>query len=284
MKHINTQTTQKGVSLIELLVGIAIGLLTITVAMGALMASRNVSGSVSDVSQIQQQAAYAFRDFGRQLRQAGSLRLNLAPQKISGEVIDVADPVAFETAVSGFTPSTDSIVGIDAPSSSQYKLTVGYRNYTEPVFSSSTEESLQRNCLGQQNSLALIQSRFTLNTSTNELQCAGSSTPQPFVQNVANFEVRYLVQTDPAPFGNPQLQYINAAAVTAAAAWPQVQGVEICLVLYGNEVVDMPSGTTYKDCDGTTSVNITTLSSPRKNRVHMAFRSVYQLRSQGLAG
>ena len=82
---------QHGVTLIELLVGIVIGLLTVAVAMGALMVSRGVTGSVSDSSMLQQQASYAFRVIGQQLRQAGSLRLNLASQKSEGAVIDMSD-------------------------------------------------------------------------------------------------------------------------------------------------------------------------------------------------
>ena len=72
---------QTGVSLIELMVGISIGLLTVSVALGALMASRGISSTVSEVSQMQQQAAYAFRVIGQQLRQAGSVELNLAYNK-----------------------------------------------------------------------------------------------------------------------------------------------------------------------------------------------------------
>ncbi len=87
---------QRGVTLIELLVGIVIGLLTVAVAMGALMVSRGVTGTVSDSSMLQQQAAYAFRVIGQQIRQAGSLRLNLASQKSEGADIDMSDPVAFE--------------------------------------------------------------------------------------------------------------------------------------------------------------------------------------------
>ncbi|MBS0291029.1 MAG: prepilin-type N-terminal cleavage/methylation domain-containing protein, partial [Proteobacteria bacterium] len=67
---------QRGVSLIELMVGVAIGLLVVAVAMGALMVSRGISGTVSDASSIQQQAAYAMRVVGLQMRQAGSLYLN----------------------------------------------------------------------------------------------------------------------------------------------------------------------------------------------------------------
>lgn len=66
---------QKGFTLLELMVGVAIGLLVVAVATAALMVSRGVSGTVSDASGIQQQAAYAMRVIGLQLRQAGSLYL-----------------------------------------------------------------------------------------------------------------------------------------------------------------------------------------------------------------
>lgn len=64
--------TQRGVSLIEMLVGIAIGLMVVAVAMGALMVSRGVTGTVGDASNIQQQAAYAMRIIGAQVRQTAS--------------------------------------------------------------------------------------------------------------------------------------------------------------------------------------------------------------------
>jgi type IV pilus assembly protein PilW len=44
----------------------------------------------------------------------------------------------------------------------------------------------------------------------------------------------------------------------------------------------MPAGSSYLDCDGATSVNMTTLTGARANRMHMVFRNVFQLRSQGL--
>jgi type IV pilus assembly protein PilW len=285
--HKRPHPGQRGFTLVELLVGITIGLLTIAVALGAIVASRGVSGTVSDASQLQQQAAYAFRVMSKQLRQAGSLRLNLAPQKPdAGAVIDPVEAVAFETKATGsdsttFDPFVDTLSGIDNPTSSQYKLTVGYRNYTETVTTGT--DSLLRDCLGGQTANALIQSRFVLNTTTNELQCAGLGAAQPIIQNVANFQVRYMVQTDPAPFGNPQIQYRTATQV-GAGNWASVFGVEVCLVVYGTERIDMPAGSTYRDCDGTTNVDMTTLASPRTRRMHMTFRNVYMLRSQGLVG
>ena len=274
---------QRGISLIELLIGIAIGLMTLAVAMGALMASRSVTGTVADASQLQQQASHVFRIFGQQLRQAGSLRLNLATQKTDDATdFGANDLVAFESSATGFDSQTDVLSGIDSPDQNAYKLTTGYRNYKEPVYPDNTLESLQRDCLGQQDSTNpnRIQSRFVL-TDTN-LMCAGSGTPQPIASNVANFQVRYLLQTFPSSKGSPQLRYVSATEV--GNNWSNVYAVEICIVLFGTEI--LPEGGSYADCPAAngTSANTPTnsLASPRTNRLHKAFRNVFQLRSQGL--
>ena len=291
MKHTHiaaatlVQPGQRGLSLVELLVGLLLGLLIIGVALGALMASRAVSGTVSDASQLQQQASHIFRVMGRQIRQAGSLRLLLSPAKKGTDTVDVADPVAFEASAQDFNPAHDTILGLDAPGRAQYKLTVGYSNYTQPLHGSAIETSLQRNCLGQTNSHNLILSRFALDARKNTLRCTGapSAGAQPLAQNVANFQVRYLIQS---PKGDARLQYVNAAAV--GQDWSRVVAAEVCLVLFGIEVINMPADSRYTDCassDGTAeSIDMTTLPAPRTRRLHMVFRSVYQLRSQGMAG
>lgn len=270
---------QSGVTLIELMVGIAIGLLTIAVAIGALMVSRGVSGTISDASQIQQQASYAFRVIGQQLRQAASMQLNLAAQKAPGAPIDASDVVAF-------TPDTtiNPISGKDNPTSGEYALSVAYQNYAEPSFTSASDVSLFRDCLGSNPSATMVMSQFVLEN--GELRCAGSDNiPQSVLRNVAEFQVRYLVQTG-GNLGNPSIQYVDAA--TAAADWTGVFGVEVCLVLFGDEPISLPDGSTYNGCDtaaGPVNMSNTgSLPANRKNRLHMPFRNVYQLRSQGLAG
>ena len=249
--------------------GITIGLMTIAVAVGALMVSRGVSGTVSDASQIQQQAAYAFRVIGQQLRQAGSIRLDLASNKDDTQPIDPADVVAFETT---FDTVTQTVSGLDSPTASQYKLSVGYQNYAEPSFTSASAVSLFRDCLGAQPSATIIQSQFTL--AGNELRCAGAdNVPQPIIRNVNAFTVNYLIQTN-ALTGLPQIQSVNAA--TAQTDWSRVFGVEVCLDLMSDERVDVPAGSTYVDCNGN--------AAGFGSRLHMVFRNVFQVRSQGLAG
>lgn len=279
---------QRGLTLIELLVGIVIGLLTVAVAMGALMVSRGISGAVSDASGLQQQAAYAYRVIGQQLRQTGSLYLNLNPSG-AGAASLVLAPVAFETTAAAiakgndFDPARDTLK--DAGSSA---FTAGYRRYKEAVYASDTTQSLVRNCVGgpaddsgDHQDDQRLESIFQFVGS--DLRCSGNGTvAQPIIQNVANFQVRYLLQDVTTVPGDPKIQYVNAAAVTAAGAWKRVQGVEVCLVLYGAEPIDMPAGASYTDCDGTTAVNMTTLTGARARRMHMVFRNMYQLRSQGL--
>lgn len=285
--------SEQGMTLIELMVGITIGLLAIAVAMGALMASRGASGTITDASQLQQQASYAFRVIGQQVRQAASMQLNLGVENTAP-----SDPITTEGAVA-FTPdsklySSDPLVpptilavsGKDAPSTGEYKVSFAYQNYQESTFPGGAQASLFRDCLGQQPSATIIRSQFVL--TGNELQCAGSNNAhQGLIRNVADFQVRYLVQADvnAVEAGAPTMQSLTATDV--AGNWQRVFGVEICLVLYGDEAISMPADSVYTGCtdaDGDGQFdkeNMTTLTGERKNRMHMAFRSVFQLRSQG---
>ena len=99
MRVAKTPLAQRGVTLVELMVGIAIGLLVVAVATSALMVSRGISGTVSDASGLHQQAAHAMRVIGQQVRQAGSLYLNLNPT--GAATTDPAAPVALEVVSPG---------------------------------------------------------------------------------------------------------------------------------------------------------------------------------------
>ena len=291
MKTLQTSPRQSGVTLIELMVGLAIGLLVVAVAMGALMVSRGISGTVSDASGIQQQGAYILRVLSQQLRQTGSLYLN--PDPAGGTSTDVLSPVAFEIKADA-VGSGNSFVQEESLTGAGTTVTTAFRRYQDNVFvadnaTSSTigTDFLARNCVGAPGNSSTdqrVESIFTFDSTKNELQCGGNGTAaQPIAQNVAQFQVTYMMQTTDAA-GNTTVQYVKGSDMPAAATdpkWRRVQGVQVCLVLYGSEPVDMPAGSSYTDCAGT-SVNMTTLTGERKNRMHLLFRNTYQLRSQGL--
>lgn len=291
MKTLQTPLRQSGVTLIELMVGLAIGLLVVAVAMGALMVSRGISGTVSDASGIQQQGAYILRVVSQQLRQTGSLYLN--PDPVGGNSTDVLSPVAFEIKADA-VGSGNSFVQEESLTGAGTTVTTAFRRYQDNVFvadnaTSSTigTDFLARNCVGAPGNSSTdqrVESTFAFDSTTNELQCGGNGTAaQPIAQNVAQFQVTYMVQATDAA-GNTTVQYTKGSDMPAAATdptWRRVQGVQVCLVLYGSEPIDMPAGSSYTDCAGT-SVNMTTLTGERKNRMHLLFRNTYQLRSQGL--
>lgn len=261
--------TQRGLTMVELLVGLAIGLMTIAVAIGTLVISRQVSGSVNEASQLQQQAAQAFRTIGQQARQAGSLRLNLAYAKDSSQSVDLADPVAFEVPT-GVT----TVGGTDTPSGSADQLTLAYQNYTEDLVGSAAVQSQLRDCLGQAGAANVVRSGFSLDKpsggSSGELDCRGSTgSPQPIIENVADFRVRFLLQG--GDLGNPTMRY-RTAGTLAAADWPHVQAIEVCLEMEGNE--NLPATTTpYLNCANQSVV--------RGQKLRMVLRNTYQIRSQG---
>lgn len=296
MKTLQNPFQQRGVTLIELMVGIVIGLLVVAVAMGALMMSRGVSGTVSDASGIQQQGAYVMRVIGQQLRQTGSLYLN--PTPTGGSNTDVLSPVAFEIKANA-VGSGNSFAQESTLVGASDTVTTGFRRYADNVFmvagtpasgaSAATfgTDYLARNCVGAPGNSSTdqtVESIFTFDSANNELQCRGNSvtTAQPIVQNVAQFQALYVVQTTDAT--GSKVQYKKGSDMPTEATdptWRRVQGIQVCLVLYGNEPINMPAGSAYTDCTGT-SVDMTTLTGTRKNRMHMVFRNTFQLRSQGL--
>ncbi|WP_231403370.1 PilW family protein [Diaphorobacter sp. JS3051] len=282
---------ERGVTLLELMVGLAIGLLVVAVAMGALMASRGISGTVSDASTIQQQAAFTLRIISQQLRQAGSLYLN--PDPIGGASTDVLSPVVFEISATA-QDSGNSFDQNDTLSGSADALTTGFRRYPDTVFkaanataTSAGTDYLARNCVGAPGNSSTdqrVESIFTLDSTKHELKCAGNgAASQAITRNVAQFQVSYLEQTVAAGTGS-KVQYTKGSDMPASSAtdrWRRVQGVQVCMVLYGSETINMPAGSSYTDCTGT-SVDMTALAGERRNRMHLLFRATYQLRSQGL--
>lgn len=294
MKTLQTPLRQRGATLIELMVGVTIGLLTVVVAMGALMVSRGISGTVSDASVIQQQGAYALRVIGGQLRQTGSLFLN--PDQIGGNSTDPLTKVVFETDAkpalsTALAFSQDkAIVGAAAGAS----VAITFRRYKDVVYTASTPMSQVRNCRGgpaEDSQDEAIESIFEFDSAKNELRCGGNgANAQPIVKNVAQFQLTYLEQTTAA--GGSTVKYTKGSDMPSAAddpRWRSVQGVQVCLVLYGEESIDLPAGTdtntvksrSYTDCDGTL-VDMAGLTGARKNRMHIVFRNAFQLRSQGL--
>ncbi len=249
------QQRQRGVGLIELLVGMTIGLLVIAAAIGTLAISRGASASISDISELQQQGSFALRVIGRELRQAASV-----------EPVRDATTLryTFGAQYPTYAATNASVSGNDGANGSPDSLSVA--TFASPLLA----QTQRRDCIDDAVSAGTkMEATFQVNSTTKSLTCtSNTNTPalaQPVIGNVADFQVRYRVETG----GGTKI--IDAAAVNAGQLWPSVKAIEVCLDLQGDE--PLPDGnSSYANCSGT--------STRLNGKVHLVFRNVFALRTQ----
>lgn len=248
---------QSGVSLMELLIGISIGLLVVVAAIGSLVYTRTSSVAVGDSSRLQQDASNAFRTLGHHIRQSGARRI---VNPLAGNA-----NVEFNSAYGGFgtNPNTSSplvLRGTDGADNAPDTLQVSYD--TDPVLQS-------MDCLGAPTLVANnISSTFSV--VGNELRCLGSGSATPFalLQGMEDFQIQYGVRT------GDNLQYRTATAIAALvpAPWDQVETVQVCLRLVG-EMSNNP-GADITGCNGENVAN--------DGRIRRVFFRIFKIRNQGL--
>ena len=262
------QKKERGATLIELLVGLTIGLLTISVGLGAIMVSRGVTTTVSDTTTLQQQASYAFRVIGQQLRQAGGRPLNTAADP--RDAATFVQPTA--VTLSGLPP----IAGLDAPTASQFIISLRYVNASESIYpsppsSTPIEGYLVSDCLGSNPGIASAPIILNeLRKNGTDLECSNSTgNVQPIISNLVDLRIRYLQQKLNVADSQPQFRYASAANLSPTD-WPEVYGIEVCLELEGEQVIDTV-GASYTKCDGTTAT--------RGNKLRMVFKNIFHIRN-----
>jgi type IV pilus assembly protein PilW len=252
---------QQGVSIIELLVGLTIGLLVVAAALGTLLISRGTSASVTDMSQLQQQGSYALRVIGMQFRQAGSIEVIKTPAAL----------YAFDDHFVGFDGGPTVVTGSDGANGLADKVSVS----NQPSTVLATQ---RRDCLGTEVTTG-IRMDSTFYVDKGQLYCKGTAQGQgaapnqPVIGNVADFQVSYRVQTASGT------QAMTATAVEAATLWPSVTAIEICLDLQGAEGSN-PNLGSYQTCQLDSKGAAARAS--RAGRLHLVYRNVFDLRTQGL--
>jgi type IV pilus assembly protein PilW len=194
---------QAGLSLIELLVGITIGLLVVVAAVGSLVYTRVSSTTVGDSSRLQQNAATAFRVIGHQVRQAGAQRV----QTITGST-----NVEFNPSFSGLGTTTFYVV----------QGTNGAATDTLNVSFDIEPNLAAADCLGKVATGASVTSSFSL--VNGAIRCTGVASTGPLIEGAEDFQVWYGVRN------GTTLQYQAAPALAAS-----IEIVMICLRLAGEQ-------------------------------------------------
>lgn len=267
---------QRGVTLLELMVGITIGLLVVLAAVGTIVLTRQSGSTIADSTQLTSQATNALRTIGAQIRQAGAIEtLPSIPTMAVGQQSFVFSPVYDGLDLPGGPTRWE---GPLTPAGLQTALSVfgtegGAGPDTLQVSYQDLGANVTRDCIGNAAPAAAanirIESFFSLNGTT--FQCAGGSapnTPQPIADDVEDFQVNYIVET--LAGGVPVHQLVNATGV--AGLWSQVVGIEVCLQVRGQRT-DYPTTGTFLDCRGGNTAH--------GGRIHKVFRNTYFLRNLG---
>ena len=220
------RSAQGGFTLLELLVGMFIGLIITGVALGTLMLTRATSSTISEVAQLQQQAAYALQIMGNHIRQTGSYELQSA--------LNSTTAFTFTDYPTGFT----RFDGSNGSGSNPDTFTIGTQ----------TPAGGARDCKGANVTDDEFTTTFSLTKTDANLRCNSSvkNEAQAIIENVTDFQVWYRNYEIDA-VGNYSFQRQEAPRPLTATRG--VAAIEICLELKGSEKLPK-TDTKYTNCQG----------------------------------
>ncbi len=249
---------QTGISLIEFMIGMAIGLVIVASIGVIYVNNRQTLRSQDANARVQESGRFVLDVVGRSLRQAGNIHVTAGETKnycnctpATGTDGTLLDPAAPDTLTIQFEAGQDEVDSSDA------------------VWKA-------RNCAGTFVAPPnLVTNVFSVNANS-ELVCGG----QPLVQGVEDFQITYgidmnndravdRVVTDPAGFGpTPHATQPNLKPPVPAN---RIVSVQVCALIRSTEQVLTKAGN-YLDCTGTAQ------ASPDL-RMRRAFRATYTLRN-----
>lgn len=270
---------QKGISIVELLVGMAIGLLVLVAAVGSLVYTRVSSTVVGDSSRLQQDASTAFRIIGHQIRQSGARRVI---GELGGNVEFnsqyVGAPVPYDTATA--TGTSVLVGGTDGANDAPDTLQISYDTAAiipaNPDIPANSWPNQNNDCIGERTAFHedtpsfpnTVFSVFAVNAN-QELTCDGSGPTDgaiALVQGVEDFQVWYGARNT----GNDQLTYQSSP--TPPTANHQIETVMVCLRMAGQATGNPGANTT--GCNGQVIAD--------DGRIRRTFFRVFNMRNAGL--
>jgi type IV pilus assembly protein PilW len=242
------RSVQCGMSLMELMVGITIGLMVVLAAIGSLVFTQATSSVVGDSSRLQQKADSIFRNMGFHIAQAGAILV--APSSTDpSRIVFSTDYTGFDTATTGATAGQIfSIHGVNGASNGPDTLRVSYQ---DNMLSSDTAADKTkygvRDCLGNRPTTnAHVDNQFSV--SGTDLMCLGAkstATAQSIADGVEDFQVTYGVQTIVA--NALQYRFYRADEIVD---WSNIQAVNVCLQLTGENLGNPQPGLAMTGCRG----------------------------------
>lgn len=252
----NPGLRQTGLTLLELMISLSLGLLLLT-GIGTIYVGSNQTYRVQEQNaRIQESGRYALDVIGRSLRQAGYWDIPL-------------NPVVIQTAFSG-TPvnGTDNATNGTAADT----VTVQYDGGVG-----------DRDCEGNIVAAAMVvQDAIQLDTVDLELECDGNAEaggpvvdPQPLLSNVEDLQFLYGIDTD-AVSDQSANRYVAANNV---ANWGQVVSVRACVLIRSQDQGITTSAQNFINCPNALA-GTGTLTAAGDSRLRRTFVATFNLRNR----
>ena len=263
MKAIGCSRKMSGVTLIELLISLVIGMVVVVAVLVSFVDSGKVSRFQTAVGQMNQDAQVALNLLTREVQMAGYI----SPGKTLGAPaifgcdgtsgsVPFSSPKAAGAMTCGAATGT-TISAIEVVYEADEKTTVPQGVAKTPS-----------DCLGTgitvSGGIYITRNRYYVATSSSgrkELHCASpagvSGVAQPLIENVEDMQLWYGVTTTAAPTqviryakAGKDASTANTVNAQGAAEWNNVMSVRICLLMRSAEPILTGEDTlTYLDCD-----------------------------------
>lgn len=207
---------QQGLSLVEVLVGMAIGLMVTLAAVSSLVFVRLSAATAEDAWRMQQESNTAFRIIGWQLRQAGARPLT---------AIGNSGTVEFANGFKGYglASSPQPLSGSDGGGVAPDVLRTSLQNDVSAD---------ARDCLGLVPDKGTVDIVNQFSLVDGSLSCTGTDNVAAFVSGVEDFQVWYGESTVAG------FQYL-----AQPLDWPRVTAVMVCLRLVGERQAQVTADT-----------------------------------------
>lgn len=267
---------QKGFTLIELMVSLAIGLVLMTSVL-MIVVSSTQSARVSDAeTEMNEEGVIALNLLQQQIRLAGYSQTVADTDAISKNFVDtsirgcdkgfVDAGVAFKSLTCNTTGDNNGAIAIryEADKINTTEISSKASNCQMNGITANTASAVT----GKPD-FALADNRYFVRTSGTdsgrpELSCRGATSKstydavQPLIENVEQLKFTYGIVATTDAADNQVVTYMTATEIddnyptSDNSQWKRVASVKICLVMRSAETArdNSVSGQVYKDCDG----------------------------------
>lgn len=265
-----------GLSLIELLVGLAIGMVLAIVGSTIYLYSKNSYNAATETSQMEENGRFALNLLSKYIQSAGFVMVDGAsnlPQgpidnKLTGCDLGFVNPttpasladLACRTATpAGELPSASIALFAETDA---YSLSGATYQGFDCVGMSAIPITLTTGTVVNEVRSYFVVTRTNVQTPTGtvpmgQLTCVSDRTPaagaasfqsQPLIPGVEQLAFTYLLPSAADP--NTAQNASTATAVTAASQWAAVLAVDVCVLTKSIQPGGNDTGTTYTDCYG----------------------------------